>query len=80
VWSTTSTSGYKRYHTCNQGGGIGYSVKVTGCTTELRYDLSNYAISQWDRFQVHVVYKGVPIYASYNMHPNIYADGGILFY
>lgn len=79
VWSTTSTYGYKGSHICGQGGGIGYSVKVTHCYVEKRYDLSRPAISQWDYYQVHVVAKGIPIYASHHMHSNAYDSGTITF-
>ncbi|CAN5602815.1 hypothetical protein BH10ACT10_BH10ACT10_29240 [soil metagenome] len=77
VWSTTSTYGYKGYHNCGLGGGIGYSVVVKNCKTERRYDLSGLPISEWDYYQVHVIYKGIPIYASHNMHVNAYPSGAI---
>ena len=82
VWSTTSRSGYKGSHTCGQGSGIGYSVSVTKCSTEQRPDLSGasgHPISEWDYYQVHVVAKGIPIYASHNQHVNIYPSGNIFF-
>lgn len=77
--STTSTYGYKGYHTCDLGSGIGYSVKVTSCSVEQRYDLNGPAISLWDRYQVHVVTKGIPICQSHNMHANAYDGGTITF-
>ena len=79
VWSTTSTYGYKGYHTCDLGYGIGYSVKVTSCSVEQRYDLNGPAISLWDYFQVHVVAQGIPLYVSHNMHANAYDGGTITF-
>lgn len=79
VWSTTTTYGYKGNHICGQGGGVGYSVKVTNCFVEKRSDLSRPAISQWDYYQVHVVAKGIPIYASHHMHSNAYDSGSITF-
>jgi hypothetical protein len=77
VWATTSMYGYKGSHTCGQGSGIGYSVKVTSCTVENRYDLNGPAISLWDYFQVHVVASGIPLYTSKHMHVNAY-DGGTI--
>ncbi|VXB17982.1 hypothetical protein [Aeromicrobium sp. 9AM] len=79
VWSTTTTYGYKGYHTCDLGSGIGYSIKVTSCSVEKRYDLNGPAISLWDRYQVHVVASGIPIYQSHNMHANAYDGGTITF-
>lgn len=79
VWSTTETYGYKGYHLCDQGSGIGYSIKVTSCSVEKRYDLDGPAISLWDRYQVHVVAKGIPIYQSHEMHANAYDGGTITF-
>lgn len=79
VWSTTATFGLKGYHYCGRGGGIGYSIKVAHCTVEKRYDLSRPAISNWDRYQVHVIWKGIPIYASHTMHANAYDNGKITF-
>lgn len=80
VWSTTSAYGYRGYHKCGLGGGIGYSVVVKGCSTERRYDLSGNPISEWDYYQVHVIYKGIPIYASHNMHVNAYPSGALYFH
>ncbi|MEO5710881.1 MAG: hypothetical protein ABIQ59_13810 [Nocardioidaceae bacterium] len=77
VWSTTKTCGYQGYHNCGLGGGIGYSVVVKNCKTERRYDLSGPPIFKWDSYQVHVIYKGIPIYASHNMHVNAYPPGAI---
>jgi len=79
VWSTTKKYGYKGNHICGQGSGILYSVVVKHCTVENRYDLSRPAISQWDYFQVHVIWKGIPIYKSHKMHTNAYDSGKITF-
>lgn len=77
VWSTSGQSGVTGYHKCDQGYGIGYSIEVTDCSTERRYDLDKRPISEWDRFKVHVVAKGVPFYRSFNMHVNAYPSGNI---
>lgn len=79
VWSTTSRAGYLGYHACGLGGGVGYSIAITQCSTERRFDLSRPAVSEWDRYQVHVVYKGIPIYASHSMHANADDNGTITF-
>ena len=79
VWSTTARASYIGYHLCNQGGGVGYSVTVTDCATEQRYDLARPAISEWDRYQVHIVAKGIPIYSSHSMHVNAYDNGSVTF-
>ncbi|MFJ1656858.1 hypothetical protein ACIOC2_37040 [Streptomyces sp. NPDC088337] len=80
VWSTTSRSGYKGWHKCGLGSGIGYSIEVKDCSTERRYDLKNEPISEWDRFRVHVVWKGMPIYATHKMHANAYPSGKLTFH
>jgi hypothetical protein len=80
VWSTTSRYGYKGWHHCGLGGGIGYTVSVTYCYTERRYDLSWYPISEWDKFKVHVLWHGIPIYQSHSIHINAYPGGAIYFH
>jgi hypothetical protein len=77
VWSTTTNHGYTGNHNCDQGGGIGYDVKVTSCFTETR---SADLISEWDYWKVYVFFQGFPISASHNMHANAYGSGNIYFY
>lgn len=77
VWSTSAQSGFKGYHTCDLGYGILYDVQVKSCSTERRYDLNNNPISEWDRFRVHVVWRGIPLYATHSMHVNAYPNGNI---
>ena len=79
VWSTTSTYGYKGYHNCDLGNRSGFTIKVTSCSVEQRYDLNGPAISLWDYFQVHVVAHGFPFSLSTNMHANAYDGGTITF-
>ncbi|AMM19081.1 hypothetical protein AX769_01690 [Frondihabitans sp. PAMC 28766] len=74
VWSTTSTSGYKGSHTCNQGFGIGYSVKVTRCSTE---KIGAGSLREWDYFQVHVIAHNIPIYVSHSMRAAFNGPGSI---
>lgn len=80
VWSTTQYLGYTGYHQCDQGYGFGYSITVTNCPTYGTQPQSAGAIQQYDYFQVHVIANGIPIYASYNMHANMYPSGSIYFH
>ncbi|MFJ6568133.1 hypothetical protein ACIQNU_11955 [Streptomyces sp. NPDC091292] len=80
VWSTTSRSGFKGYHKCGISSGIGYDIQVKECSTERRYDLNKNPISEWDRFRVHVVYKGIPIYSTKTIHANAYPSGTVTFH
>lgn len=74
VWSTTKTLGYRGTHVCDQGYGVLYDIKVTNCSTDV---LSSAEIQEWDYFQVHVVWKGIPLYVSHNMHATMTRSGGI---
>ncbi|GAA5226998.1 hypothetical protein [Paeniglutamicibacter antarcticus] len=74
VWSTTSTLGYKGKHICDQGYGVLYDVKVTNCMTDV---ISSAKIQEWDYFRVHVVWKGIPLYVSHNMHATMTKTGGL---
>lgn len=74
VWSTTSTSGFTGSHTCDQGFGIAYSIKVTKCSSE---KIGAGTLNEWDYFQVHVVAQGVPLFRSYNMHVRATARGAV---
>ncbi len=74
VWSTTSTLGYKGKHICDQGYGVLYDVKVTNCMTDV---ISSAKIQEWDYFRVHVVWKGIPLYVSHNMHTTMTKSGGV---
>jgi hypothetical protein len=78
VWVTSSYRGAAGYHNCDQGSGIGYSIVVTNCA-DYNGVSTNYD-QEWDYFQVHVVFKAVPIYRSYNMHVNAHVDGTLVFY
>lgn len=64
---------------CDLGSGVGCSIEVKHCNVEERYDLNGPAISFWDRFQVHVVAKDIPIYRSHSMQANAYDGGTITF-
>lgn len=77
VWSTTANHGYRGNHICDQGGGIGYDIRVTSCSTEVRGATK---ISEWDYFKVYVMFKGFPLSASHNMHINAYSSGNIYFH
>lgn len=77
VWSTAGAHGYTGNHTCDQGGGIGYDVRVTSCFTER---LSTNQINEWDYWKVYVFFQGFPISASHNMHATAYGSGNIYFY
>lgn len=69
-------------HYCNRGWAIGYSIDVTTCNVVKVYDANfrgGYFRQNWDRFQVHVVAKGIPAYRSYNMHVNIFSTGTVTF-
>jgi hypothetical protein len=79
VWSTTSRYGYLGWHHCGLGGGIGYTVSVTYCTTERRYDLSWDPILEWNKFKVTVFWKGVPLYATHTMRINAYPSAAIYY-
>lgn len=65
VWSTNKTAGYTGTHVCDQGFGILYDIDVKTCSTE---NIGAAQLREWDYFRVHVVWKGVPLYASHNMH------------
>jgi hypothetical protein len=77
VWSTVGAHGYTGNHQCDQGGGLGYDIRVTNCFTERR-DVT--FISEWDYWKVYVLYKGFPLSASHNMHANGHSSGNIYFY
>jgi hypothetical protein len=78
VWVDTSYRGYEGYHTCDQGYGIGYSIVVTSCVVYNHRSTDHAAM--WDYYQVHVIFKGIPIYASHNMHVNAYPSGSLYFH
>jgi hypothetical protein len=77
VWSTVGAHGFTGRHNCDQGGGIGYDIKVTSCFTER---LSTNQIVEWDYWKVYVFFEGFPISASHNMHATAYGSGNIYFY
>lgn len=77
VWSTTSAHGYKGFHVCDQGGGIGYDIKVTSCFTER---LTTSHINEWDYWKVYVFFEGFPISASHDMRASAWGSGNIYFY
>jgi hypothetical protein len=76
VWSTSSYRGYKGTHVCDQGYGILYDIKVNSCSTER---IGTATLKEWDYFRVHVVWKGIPLYASHNMHMTANRSGTITF-
>ena len=51
---------------------------MTSCSVENAR--STGASKQWDYFQAHLIYKGVPIYGSYDMHVNFYPSGNGYFH
>ena len=77
VWSTVGAHGFTGRHNCDQGGGIGYDIKVTDCFTER---LSTNHINEWDYWKVYVFFEGFPISESHNMHASAYGSGNIYFY
>ncbi|MHB1244667.1 MAG: hypothetical protein ACYC1P_14900 [Gaiellaceae bacterium] len=77
VWSTVGAHGYTGRHNCDQGGGIGYDIKVTACFTER---LSENNINEWDYWKVYVFFQGFPISASYTMRASAWGSGNIYFY
>jgi hypothetical protein len=77
VWSTGGTHGFTGNHTCDQGGGIGYDVRVTSCFTER---ISTNQINEWDYWKVYVFFQGFPISASHNMRIAAYGSGNIYGY
>jgi hypothetical protein len=77
VWSTAGAHGYTGRHNCDQGGGIGYDIRVTSCFTER---LSTNSIVEWDYWKVYVFFEGFPISASHSMHANAYGSGNIYFH
>jgi hypothetical protein len=77
VWSTAGAHGFTGRHNCDQGGGIGYDVKVTDCFTER---LSTNQIVEWDYWKVYVFFEGFPISASHNMHATAFGSGNIYYY
>lgn len=77
VWSTTLNRGYKGYHVCDQGYGIGYDVVVKSCFTER---LGTTALNEWDMYRVHVIYKGIPLYSSQDMRAYANRYGNMSFY
>ena len=77
VWSTGGAHGYTGRHTCDQGGGIAYDIRVTSCFTER---LATNHINEWDYWKVYVFFQGFPISASHNMHASAWGSGNIYFY
>lgn len=77
VWSTTGAHGYTGWHVCDQGGGIGYDIKVTSCFTER---LTTNHINEWDFWKVYVFFEGFPISASHDMRASAWGSGNIYFY
>lgn len=77
VWSTSGAHGYTGRHNCDQGGGIGYDIRVTACFTERT---SENHINEWDYWKVYVFFQGFPISASHNMRASAYGSGNIYFY
>jgi hypothetical protein len=77
VWSTAGAHGYTGRHTCDQGGGIGYDVRVTACFTER---LTTNHINEWDYWKVYVFFQGFPISASHDMRASAWGSGNIYFY
>ena len=69
--------GYTGRHNCDQGGGIGYDIKVTSCFTER---LATNHINEWDLWKVYVFFEGFPISASHDMHASAWGSGNIYFY
>lgn len=77
VWSTTSSHGRLGNHLCDQGGGIGYDVRVTNCYTHrMRLD----AITEWDLYKVYVFIQGFPLSTTHSMHANAYSAGGNIYF
>lgn len=76
VWSTTLYRGYKGTHVCDQGFGILYDIRVTSCSTE---NLGYTRLREWDYFRVHVVWQGIPLYASHNMYAQANYNGSMSF-
>lgn len=76
VWSTSSYRGYQGTHVCDQGFGILYDIKVNSCSTER---IGTATLKEWDYFRVHVVWKGIPLYSSHNMHMTANRSGTITF-
>ena len=77
VWLASSYLGFKGWHQCNYGSGLGFSITVTWCGERLRPDLGANVIAEYDNFQVHVVARGIPIFDSKSMWVNLYPSGAL---
>lgn len=82
VWSFPGRAA-TGYHYCDLGSGIGYDISVQRCDIQKVIDSAfygGYFRQNWDYFQVHVIYKGIPIYYSHDMHANVFPNGGATFH
>lgn len=60
------------YHYCNRGYGIGYSIDVQYCDSR---NQNTSRVDNVDAYQVHVIAKGIPLYASHSMTYHTYGSG-----
>jgi hypothetical protein len=78
VWVDGDHGGY---HRCDQGYGILYDIQVKDCATNKIFvdTAAGYGYQNWDYYRVHVVWKGIPLYQSHDMHTNVYPSGNLYF-
>lgn len=65
-------------HVCDQGDGVGFSIRVTSCFEE--NSTSGMAARAYDYFQVHAIADPVPIYASHWMYVKGSTTGVLGYY
>jgi hypothetical protein len=79
VWISKSMGGW---HKCDLGYGFGYDIVVKDCSENLLYvdTVPGYGYQNWDRFRAHVAWKGIPLWATHEMHANVYPSGNVHYY
>lgn len=83
VWNAVNYPNKDGWHYCDRGYGIGYDIEVQACTEKRVSDTSvpdDIFMQNWDRYHVHVIWQGLPMYFSHDMHANVFTNGNVTFH